>query len=280
MENELTSLRGSDIEQLISDPTCFLNFNKIYAHPNIPGKKLAGAISSYAKNVEPSEVLILIDNTVLGGAEDGVLVTRDAIYAKQSFENAKFLPLKVINSIEIRYIFMENGRNLIVDGVRFVLLHLLAEAELKVFVKIMTYALRKNTPPSPNNWNYDILPNIAFWHIYVYPNIPDKKLAGAISSYAKNVEPSEVAILIDDTALGGAKTGVLVTRDVIYAKVKMFRDGIILPLRHIRSIEATGRSLMVNGAEFAELVVVDEQEVQMFVELITKYFLPVFVQQQ
>lgn len=59
--------------------------DKVYARPNIPRKKLEGAISSYAPAVSPGDVLVLLDDTLFGGAKEGLLVTRDAIYCKQKF---------------------------------------------------------------------------------------------------------------------------------------------------------------------------------------------------
>lgn len=58
------------------------SYDKIYVKPNIPSKKLNNALS-YASGVVPEDVLILIDDTVFGGARDGILVTRDAIYCHE-----------------------------------------------------------------------------------------------------------------------------------------------------------------------------------------------------
>lgn len=73
---------------------------KIFAKPNIPRSKLRGAIDSYAPEVKPGHVLILVDDTVFGGAKEGMLVTEDAIYAKQKFEAPKRVAFKVINKVE------------------------------------------------------------------------------------------------------------------------------------------------------------------------------------
>lgn len=70
------------------------NYDGVFVFPNIPHKKLLGAIGSYARDVEPSEVVILIDDTVFGGAKEGVLVTNKAIYSKALFENPKKVHFK------------------------------------------------------------------------------------------------------------------------------------------------------------------------------------------
>lgn len=74
----------------------FLNLNSelktvshsIYLKPNIPSKKLAGAIGNYAKGIAPEEVLVLIDDTLFGGAKEGMLITPYEMMGKEKFEDA------------------------------------------------------------------------------------------------------------------------------------------------------------------------------------------------
>lgn len=73
---------------------------KVYARPNIPRKKLEGAIFSYASNVSPGSVLVLLDDTLFGGAKEGLLVTNDAIYCKQKFESPRRMALSSITEVE------------------------------------------------------------------------------------------------------------------------------------------------------------------------------------
>jgi len=58
------------------------SYDGIFTKPNIPSKKLKNALG-YASGVNPNDVLILIDDTVFGGAKDGMLVTRDALYCHE-----------------------------------------------------------------------------------------------------------------------------------------------------------------------------------------------------
>jgi len=46
----------------------------------IPSKKVNNAISTYATEVQPKDVLLLYDDTVFGSAKDGFLLTADAVY--------------------------------------------------------------------------------------------------------------------------------------------------------------------------------------------------------
>lgn len=75
-------------------------YERVFARPNIPRKKLEGAISSYAPGVSPDDVLILLDDTVFGGAKEGLLITNDAIYCKQKFEDRRFMKFSDITTLE------------------------------------------------------------------------------------------------------------------------------------------------------------------------------------
>lgn len=46
----------------------------------IPAEKVSNAIKAYADQLSPKDVLLLYDNTVFGGAKQGLLLTADAVY--------------------------------------------------------------------------------------------------------------------------------------------------------------------------------------------------------
>jgi hypothetical protein len=52
----------------------------LYVDRAIPADKLANAIKAYAPGVSPESVLLFFDNTVFGGAKDGLLLTTEAVY--------------------------------------------------------------------------------------------------------------------------------------------------------------------------------------------------------
>jgi hypothetical protein len=54
--------------------------DKIYSAPNFPAKKLATVLKTYAEGVSANNVLLLFDNTFLGGAKEGFLMTDEALY--------------------------------------------------------------------------------------------------------------------------------------------------------------------------------------------------------
>ena len=52
----------------------------------IPPKKLKNAITSYATEVSPEDVLLLYDNTVFGSAKEGLILTAEAVYWRNDDE--------------------------------------------------------------------------------------------------------------------------------------------------------------------------------------------------
>lgn len=86
-----------NVEKLIKDNVSNLKvdtFCRIYISPDIPDKKMNNAISTYAKEVEPEYVLVVIDTSMFGSAKDGLLFTGNKIFCsnvgnKKSFELSK-----------------------------------------------------------------------------------------------------------------------------------------------------------------------------------------------
>lgn len=61
--------------------------DNIYFAPVIPNKKLQGAMSYLPHGVNPSEVLMLIDDTVFGSAKVGMCLTAKGLFYKANFED-------------------------------------------------------------------------------------------------------------------------------------------------------------------------------------------------
>lgn len=105
--------------------------DKVYARPNIPRRKLEGAIASYAPGVSPNEVIVLLDDTLFGGAKEGLLVTNDAIYCKQKFESPRRLALGAIKEVE-----PGTDSRVLINGAEFF------KADLIDHLAILTFAAR------------------------------------------------------------------------------------------------------------------------------------------
>jgi len=74
--------------------------DNIYFAPVIPNKKLQGAMSYLPHGVNPSEVLMLIDDTVFGSAKVGMCLTAKGIFYKASFEDEQAYLFEHIQRVE------------------------------------------------------------------------------------------------------------------------------------------------------------------------------------
>ncbi|WP_404343040.1 hypothetical protein [Vreelandella venusta] len=90
---------GNDFENLLLGRKDWSwNWDKVFVKPKIPAKKLLNALS-YAPGVNPDDVLILVDDTVFGGAKDGFLVTQEAIFCHELMTPKKQISLHNIKEI-------------------------------------------------------------------------------------------------------------------------------------------------------------------------------------
>jgi hypothetical protein len=82
----------------------FEGFDKLHMLPNLPSKKLANVLNTYAEGVKTNDILLLFDNTVLGSANDGFLMTDEAIY----WHNA-VCPYKTLDLTALDHVKCENS---------------------------------------------------------------------------------------------------------------------------------------------------------------------------
>lgn len=74
--------------------------DNIYFAPVIPNKKLQGAMSYLSHDVNPNEVLMLIDDTVFGSAKVGMCLTAKGLFYKASFEDEQVYLFEHIQKVE------------------------------------------------------------------------------------------------------------------------------------------------------------------------------------
>lgn len=73
----------------------------IFFRPDIPRRKLAGAISDYAAGVPEQDVLVLVDNTVFGGAGDGLIITPTLFAAHDIAETPVRIPIAEVRDLRL-----------------------------------------------------------------------------------------------------------------------------------------------------------------------------------
>lgn len=86
-------------------------------------------------------------------------------------------------------------------------------------------------------------------HIFYPPNIPVKKLNNAMNTYAKEASKDDIMVLVDDTAWGGAKDGLIVTATAVFSKMMMC-DPVKFNMEDIQEIDIDKKKIFINGKEF------------------------------
>lgn len=91
-------------EQIIREAFQYLeNAGGIFLAPNIPNKKVQGALT-YARGIEPQEIIVLCDNTVFGSAKNGFFMTLSAIHWQNTAgEGRRRIRFDEVDQVQITY---------------------------------------------------------------------------------------------------------------------------------------------------------------------------------
>lgn len=74
--------------------------DKIFISPNIPDKKMNGAIKGIAPEASPDYVLAILDTTVFGSAKEGLLCTGEKLYIKAITSKSIEINFSQISSVD------------------------------------------------------------------------------------------------------------------------------------------------------------------------------------
>lgn len=113
------------------------------------------------------------------------------------------------------------------------------------------------------------LERIAADRIYVAPHIPADKLANALESYAPKINADSVLVLLDDTVWGGAREGMIVTENTVFAK-ELFFSPTAYRFNDIDEISLNKKSIYVDGDKFYSFNILEALPVQQVVNFIMK----------
>jgi len=146
-----------DIDSIISQHRSGLQDKRVFLAPNIPAKKLSRALATYAHGVKPDDVILLIDDTLFGGAKEGLLVTADHIYGHDIAEEPVLATLATAHNIHISPAVL--CRKFMVNGDVFIELsqpEKNIDDELVAFLKALQAAAAgapevRTTPSSPKS---------------------------------------------------------------------------------------------------------------------------------
>lgn len=108
--------------------------------------------------------------------------------------------------------------------------------------------------------------------VYVQPNIPEKKIDSAISSYARSVCPSDVVVLGDDTVFGGSKEGFILTAECFYSKM-LGSNPLKCSFKEIKSIFLDKKEIIINDNIFFSFNIIDREIMENVCEIIKDHIL-------
>jgi len=114
-------------------------FERVFVAPNIPRKKLLAALDSYGQRLRAQDVVVLIDDTVFGGAREGVLITETQIRCKAKFEQAEIRLLGCLSEITA------HGTHIRIHGEPFITLSVPNADDLRrLFIAVSDYLQETN----------------------------------------------------------------------------------------------------------------------------------------
>ena len=84
-EEDINDLWDASDRKLRDVMTVFrtIHDSHIFIAPDLNDTKIEKAMKSYAQDVELAAVLLHVDDTLFGGAKEGLIVTQDAVYSKE-----------------------------------------------------------------------------------------------------------------------------------------------------------------------------------------------------
>lgn len=259
-----------------------LDTSKIFGKGDIPQKKIANVLESYAKNINRDDIMILVDDTVFGGAKDGLILAKQGLFCHTSFEKPRFIEINKINKIA------SEGRDIYINGEKFGRLDILDKKSIPQLCALLmeiasvlrndncqTITQEENSEENKSELISEEIKNIlaessfSSNRIFIYPDIPYSKSANVVDSYAKGVNVDEIILLYDDTALGGAKDGFIITSEKIYAH-QFLMPPISINLNEIDFISTSDHDFLINGEKKFSASLLDDDNINKVSEFIEK----------
>jgi hypothetical protein len=247
------NLHPQPVRQVAAYFRARLKDDRIYFEPHIPEKILNNALQK-AKDPEiaPGDVLVVLDDSMLGSGKEGALITSESIYG-YGMQASGFHRLDDIRSVTIRDpkgfgigatgVVLEMVRKSVtselhIDGSLFMTVLNPKKQAMVLFAQMlekMSYAAKypdqelglgvANRKPqaaiagSVPAIVKSYIKKISSPQFFFQSNgIPFNKIENAISSYAPNLKSNDILLLVDTTLSKNAKNGVIVTPDALYAR--------------------------------------------------------------
>lgn len=265
---------------------------RVYVAPNIPKKLLSNALAAYDLTLDPSDVVVLVDDTMFGSGKDGCLIAHDCLAIRETFTDAVTYAYSEVQSLELQ------GSKLFLNKRQAIAFNMPDKADLnRCFALVLEWmssqsgaapsAKRTEVKAAAGNqelsaaqveavvqMSVNLAERLGLERVYVRPHIPQKKLQAALESYGANMREDEVLVLIDDTLFGGAKEGVLMGESKLALKM-VFEAPRLFFWRHLEGLSVEKRDLYVNSRKVGSFTQVGEKELGEFFSLIDQALIDV-----
>lgn len=226
----------------------------IFLKGAMPTRKISGACKAIMPGGKAQDILVLVDNTVFGGATDGVVLTYRGVWLKNIMEKSRLVRWDEISSV------VEDGTDLHV-GCYKVDLTVLSKETVKMLADVIrtisTASPRKKPDHTDNSiydWAVGVCSSLAHNNdVYVGHNILARKITAGMDSMGVQEGQEDVFMQIDTTVFGGAKEGVILTPQAIYWK-NIMEKACRVNWRDFRSAQVVeDASVLLNGFKKIEL---------------------------
>lgn len=258
---------------------------RVHVAPNIPKKLLSNALAAYDLTLDPSDVVVLIDDTMFGSGKDGCLIGHDCLAIRETFSDAVSYAYSEVQSLEIQ------GSKLFLNKRQAIAFNMPDKADLNQCFSLVLEWMRSQSGDQPSakraevkaaagsqelsaaqvdavvQMTVNLAERLGLERVYVRPHIPQKKLQAALESYGANMREDEVLVLIDDTLFGGAKEGVLMGESKLALKM-VFEAPRLFFWRHLEGLSVEKRDLYINARKVGSFTQVGEKELGEFFSLI------------
>jgi len=105
------------LKEIVKKHSGIISNNCIFFTPNIPEKKMYNALRAYAFLEEDEKALLLIDETIFGGAKEGVLLSDRKLYIHALFERPRMIDIADIKSV--KFVNSKVDRMIYINDKRF-----------------------------------------------------------------------------------------------------------------------------------------------------------------
>lgn len=222
---------------------------------DIPIKKRAKAWRTMNVRESEESIRLLVDDTLFGGAAEGLVVTGEAVYFKNLMEDPIRIRLdKVENVLPIK------SDKISISGYCFEC-HFLANATKRELCKALdglgAELAQRGVAFGDDTAEVDAVLGCFSgiknnMDVYLGDNIPDKKRMNAHRALRVREPMADICVLADATVFGGAEEGLVVTPKAVYFK-NSFEVPNRIPFDEIQRVGVHKKNLMVNGLEFSSI---------------------------